>query len=504
MIQIPKIEWRPYLDMAWRRKWWIGVPLFLCVIAGGAHLYQSPKAYKASTLILVESQRVPQEYVPSSVSDDLEKRLQTISQQVHSRTNLENIIERFELFPSHEDLTPSLLTRAKRKLLIKTGIREASAWQEQSEGPSMQQVVRNVRNKIDVNLRASNQAFEISFEWRDPHVSAQVANALASQFIDQNLRVREEMAMGTTSFLDREVQRLQEELEKREKALEDFNRRNMGRLPSQLQSNLNMLSQLKEDLGRTEDRAEQIRQQIQMANMQARVNAQDLPGSPEGSQQVPEIQREYESLQGKLEEMRSRYTENHPDIRMLKRRLQQVKDKMDQEALLEPDTLGSEDRSASAEPDFMQMQVQEHRMRLQREERKTQDLQEQIADYEQRVEQTSEVELQLKNLERDYSAVRDRYQIMLRRKLDAELGEQMERRQQGEQFRVIDPAIPPDSPFSPDSRRIMLLSLVMGLGLGGGLGYLREIMDPALYTPEEVEQALNAEVVVSLPYVKKK
>ena len=159
MMQIPKIDWRPYLDMAWRRKWWIVVPLLLCVIAGGVHLYQSPRSYKASTLILVEAQRVPSQFVPSTVTDDLQSRLRTISQQVNSRTNLEDIVERFELYPSQEDMTPSLLTRVKRRILVMTGLREASAWQGQPEAPSMQRVVENVRNRIEINLRARNQAF---------------------------------------------------------------------------------------------------------------------------------------------------------------------------------------------------------------------------------------------------------------------------------------------------------------------------------------------------------
>ncbi len=499
-MQISKIKLRPYLDIALRRKWWIVFPLFLSVLAGWVYIYQSPKSYRASTLILVEAQRVPRDFVPSTVNDDLEKRLQTISQQVRSRTNLENIVERFELYPSQEELSPTLLTRIQRRILVTAGLREASAWQEQPEAPSMQQSVHNVRNRIEVNLRARNQAFEISFYWSEPQVAAQVANALASQFIDQNLRVREEAAMGTTRFLDREVQRLQQELEVREKALEDFKRRNMGRLPSQLQSNLNMLTQLKDELGRSEDRAEQIRQQIQLATMRTRVDEHGLPAKDP----YFELLREQESLQASLEELRSRYTENHPDINVLKRRLDQLQTRIDQKDVSDVEAGGSELASAVAEPDLFQVHMQELNMRLDREERRMHNLQNQIAGYEQRVEQTSEVDLELKNLERDYVAVHDRYQLMLRRKLDAELGEQMERRQQGEQFRVVDPAIPPDNPFSPDTRKIVLMSLALGLGLGGGLGYLREVLDSALYTPDEVEESLGVEVLVSLPYVKKK
>ncbi|MFW6314781.1 MAG: GumC family protein [Desulfohalobiaceae bacterium] len=497
MLNIPKIELGPYLDMAWRRKWWVVLPLILSLIAGAAYLYQSPKVYRSSTLILVEAQRVPSKFVPDTVSENLQNRLQTISQQVHSRTNLEDIIERFELLPSQKEQEPSLAGKIKRKLLSKIGLMEASAQKQEEKEPSMQQLVRNVRNKINVNLRARNQAFEISFEWRDPQVAAQVANALASQFIDRNLKVREEMAMGTTNFLESQVQRLREELQKREKALEDFKRRNMGRLPSQLDSNMNMLSQLKEELGRIEDREEEVRRQL-ILNSQQSASSDALDA--EHFLQQDEDAQEIEELQERLQQLRTRYKDQHPDIQVLQRRINQLQEKQAEMSLEDFQPL-PKSRQSSPEQEMIQVQKQELQMRLDNFEEQKKELRQEISKYEQRIEETSEVELQLKNLERDYNAVNDRYQNMLRKKLDAEMGEQMERRQQGEQFRVVDPAITPDQPFKPDRKKVLAMALFLGLGLGGGLGYLRESLDPTFYTPQELEQQLNTKVVVSLPMV---
>ncbi len=484
MMQITKIELRPWLNLFWRRKWWVVAPVLLSLLAGTFYLLQTSREYRATTLILVESQRVPKDYVPSTVTDDKKKRLQTISQQVHSRTNLENIVERYELYPSQDDRAPALLTQIKRKLLVMTSMREASAWQDQPESPSMQQLVRNIRNKIDVQLRARNQAFEISFAWKDPRVAAQVANALASQFIDQHLKVREEMAMGTTRFLDQEVLRLQQDLQQREIALDNFKRRNMGRLPSQLQSNLNVLGQLKEELSRVEEQSQTIRQQIQLAQGQAQMQSQSLFADYEMSVSGSGVRnKKISSLEESLQDLRSRYTEQHPDIQMLKRSL----DRLKAEAEKEPEPV-VEKVPAATELDMLSAHQEKLKMRLADNKKRIQDLRLQIKVYEERVERTSEVELELKNLERDYGAVNDRYQLMLRRKLDAELGEQMERRQ----------------PFKPNTSRAMTLALVMGLGVGGGVGYLREVLDSSFYTPEEVEQVLDREVVSSLPYVQEK
>ncbi|MDZ7761107.1 MAG: GNVR domain-containing protein [Desulfovermiculus sp.] len=498
MVHIPKVEIAPYLDIAKRRKWWIIIPFFLALAAGGVHFYQTPKVYRSSTLILVESQRVPSEFVPNTVSEDLQSRLQTISQQVHSRTNLEDIIRRFELLAREEDKEPGLPGKIKRKVLTFVGLMEVSADQnDKEEGePSMQQVVGNVRSKINVNLRAKNQAFEISFEWGDPQVAAQVTNALASQFIERNLRVREEMAMGTTRFLDSEVQRLRQELQKRENRLEEFKHRNMGRLPGQLESNLNILSQLKEELSRTEDRVEQLRQQKWMIEQQAQIQSQGLLAGSSGQGDDASGQQSLAVLQERLKEMRTKYKDQHPDVQRLKRRISQME---------EQGGMISQGQKSDAEPlnkiSIKDVEMQQLQMRLEDHQKKMQSVKKQISEYEQRIEQTSEVELELRNLERDYAAVNDRYQNVLRRKLDAEMAEQMERRQQGEQFRVVDPAIAPDKPFKPDMNKVMVMALALGLGLGGGLAYLREALDPAFYTPGELKEQLQVKTVVSLPFV---
>lgn len=500
-MQVPKIEWRPYLDMSLRRKWWIILPFFMVLVSGGLYFHLSPKTYTASTLILVEAQRVPREFVPSTVTVDLQSRLQTISQQVHSRTNLEEIIERFELYPPHNETAPDSIAGLKRKILTTAGIRRASGYHQDQESPSMQQLVQNVRNRIGINLRGRNQAFEISFEWWDAETAAQVANALASQFIDRNLKVREEMAMGTTSFLDAEVQRLQQQLQEREIALENFKKENMGSLPSQLSSNLSILEQLKEEKGRVEERAEQARHQLTLMEKESLIQARNqLAGSDLLLAEPNPRHSEIDQLKQVLSEMSSRYTQQHPEIQRLNRRLARLEYEKQQEKVHEPVVVHDPE---IFEPNMTRVQQEQMQGRIVTYERRKRTLDSQIRAYEQRIEQTSGVELELMNLERDYNAVNDRFQGLLRRKLDAELAEQMERRQQGEQFRVVDPAIAPDRPSSPNGKRIAFLTLILGLGVGGSLAYLRESMDPAFYTASEVEQALHPNMLISLPLVKK-
>jgi polysaccharide chain length determinant protein (PEP-CTERM system associated) len=515
MINIPKIEIQPYLIIAWRRKWWIITPLLLSLCAGGLMVVSSPKMYKASTLILVESQRVPSSYVQSTISEDLSSRLNTITQQVNSRTNLESIIKKYGLFASSHDATDqSWLERIQGWFQKMLGVENSAAGKKQEPEPSMLSLVEQVRKKINVQLRGGNRAFEISFEWKEPQMAADVANTIASQFIEQNLKVREEMAMGTTDFLETEVERIRRDLIQKEQELERFKQEHMGSLPSQLDSNLNVLSQLKEERNNLEKRIEMEKQQLMMLRNQIATAEQfQMPEETLSFDELSEDSGELSQLREALERMRFRYTEEHPDVRTLKRRIAKLEEK---EQSLESEGAGSEDFVANDDmnndemfgtgldfsPQAMyQGQISQVQARINNYEQKIEELTDEIDQYRERVEATSKVELQLKDLERDYAAVNDRYQALLSKKLSAEMSEEMEKRQKGEQFRVVDPAVAPSLPFKPDVQKIMIMALALGLGLGGGLAYLKESLDPGFYTQEEIEAYLDTEVVVSFPIV---
>jgi polysaccharide chain length determinant protein (PEP-CTERM system associated) len=501
-MQIPKIDFQPYIQIALRRKWWIIVPFILCLAGGGGYIATSPKMYRASTLILVEAQRVPQQYVQSTITESLQSRLQTISQQVNSRTNLERVIKNHNLFPENDKPEKGVLAKIKQKLFRLIG-REVQA--DQSKGPSMLGMVKNVRDKINISLKGRNQAFEIAFEWRDPQKAADVTNALASQFIEQNLRVREEMAMGTTSFLDSEVDRIRRQLEQKERALEKFKREHMGMLPEQLNSNLSTLNQLREELNTLQKRVEMEKQQAMMLRNQMSMNQDfSMPSEPllsesdMGSGQGPEVSR----LQDQLDQLLTKYTERHPDVVSLKKRIEKLQQQQESQEANATGPAEEEMAMPSFSPqDMIKPQLDQIQARIRDYEKQIQETRAEIQKYKERVEKTSEVELELKDLQRDYETVRERYQNLLAKKLNAQMAEELEKRQKGEQFRVVDPAIAPDKPFKPDINKILLMSLVLGLGMGGGLAYVRETIDPAFYTPEEVESYLNTKVEVSLPFV---
>lgn len=504
MVQLPKVNIEPYVDALARRKWWLGVPVILSLICAVVYVKIAPKIYQANTLILVEPQRIPTSYVQPTVTESVQSRLRTISQQVNSRTNLERIIKDFNLYPESR-LHERSLGKILRERIYGILGRPISGEEEGPKVP-MLELVEDLRKKIEVKVRGEGNAFEISFQWNDAETAAAVANAIASQFIEQNLKVREEMAMGTTAFLDSETQRLRKELELREQALEKFKKENMGMLPDQLQSNLNILSQLKEELTDMEKRVAMEKQQAMMIQSQSQLMAQsgpDLSSLTEGDASLNSGGGEIDELRQKLQELLTRYTERHPDVVAVQRQIAKLEREAAEAQKEAGKTSGkSMNMGLSFGQDMVAMQVEQINARVADYEKKIDALKEQIALYKERVEKTPQVELELTKLVRDYQTVQDRYARLLAKKLDAQMAEELERRQKGEQFRVIDPAVPPEQPVKPDAKKVLLLALALGLGLGGGLAYVREALDPRFYSQEEVEAVTRCKVLVSLPLMK--
>lgn len=514
MQKIPKLDLSPYLEIIWRRKWWIIVFLAGSVISGFGYFKTAPKFYKANTLILVEGQKVPDSYVEPLVNSSLESRLQTITQQIHSRTNLEEIINKFNIKSEPKGIKQIAIEQIKN--FIKSISQKDETQELKKNAVSIENLVRKLRENIEVNLqgRMENQAFEITVVWNDSLIVAQVANAVAQGFIEENLNVREEIARGTTDFLEREAARIRNELENREKELENFKNKNMGMLPSELNSNINILNQLKEELNNLENSIDTEKQQLIMLNMQIK-DTLALQSQSSGSATSETITEEVpisdlERLEESLTTLRLRYTEEHPDIVELKKKIEIARqEKSNIETIRENSNVDEIPREYSiGQPNTQIVMLHNQRQlaetRIQSYDRQIRELKKEINVYKERVEQTPQVEVAMTKILRDYETVRDRYRELLRSSLNARMAEELEKRHKAEQFRVLDPAVPPSSPFSPDFKKIMLMAIAAGMAMGGGLAYLREMMDPCFYNPNELESELNTNVIVSLPWVKMK
>jgi polysaccharide chain length determinant protein (PEP-CTERM system associated) len=463
------------LGIVLRRRWFIIIPFCISMIAGIYFSVKLPKEYQAETLILVEPQRVPQNYVQPIVSSDLDARISTISQQIMSRTNLEKIIERFKLFsePKYAKMY-------------------------------MEDKIENIRRRISVEVtrdRNDAEAFNISFIWPDREKVMNIANTLATFFIDQNLKVREAQAVGTSNFLDDELNTMKIRLLGVEENLKKYREKYMGELPEQLETNLRILDNLQ---------AQVIERQLSLRDEKNRLIALEARISSDTSIQLPgetaqtgeESPLNLQSMQEQLADLKSKYTDQHPDVIGLKKKIADLKKKYEQNAsaqVSEEQSDSSTRRRGAVNENIRQ--VEEIRIGIKRLENIIADLNSKMKFYQKRVENTPKREQELMSLNRDYDNIRETYNSLLNRKLESEIAVNMEKKQKGEQFRILDPAKLPMKPVSPDMNKLLLLSLTAGLGIGAGLIFLLEYLDTSFTTPKDIESLFDFKVLAVVPEI---
>jgi len=511
-----------YVQIGLRRKWYIILPL-ICAVAISFGVYKFlPKVYKTTTLILVQAQSVPESYVRPTVTATVMDRLNTISQEILSRTRLEKVIQEFNLYADLRKKAPMEVVVEKMAKAVEVNI--AKGIQTGSRGD-----------------RAQN-AFTVSYEGEEPRNVMMVTNKLASLFIEENLKVRELQAEGTSNFLIKELSGIEEQLAKKEEEIRKFRQRNMGQLPQQLDANLRILERLQQQIKTTSDgiRSAEDRTIILQSQIESLKKSEPSPlsGEPQGEkaataeeivrrERIPEdpIVAQWNLLKRELESVRSKYTEKHPDVVNLKRKIAnlepQAKENLKkQEAMV--DALeaqrkdlrarrattaapGSSIRVPARDPITTRLRAQYtdqynaallEAKRLREEEK---ELKKQINFYQIRIEETPKREQELLLLSRDYDLMKANYQSLMDKKIQSQMAENLERKQQGEQFKILDPARMPEKPIKPDRDKILLVGAFIGLVAGLGLAWFRETMDQSFHSEAELESYLGLPVIAAIP-----
>ncbi|MBU0992213.1 MAG: protein GumC [Proteobacteria bacterium] len=479
MADAPHMPLKPdqVIEIVLRRRWFIIIPFCLTMVAGIYLAFTLPKLYKASTLILIQPQKVPTSFVQPIVSSDMDARISTISQQIMSRSNLEKIIEQFDLFRGPE----------ASKMFFEDKI---NALRE--------------RIKVDVTRsRKDADAFSISYTGQEPEKVMRIANTLASFFIDESLKLREETALGTSNFLDVELDSIRKRLEENEALLKTYRESFMGGLPEQLDTNLRILDRLQEQLSGKQEGMRDAQNRLEVLSSQLveierlkeaiSKSPDDIMNSSDTDSYVKLAQ-----LREQLAYLLTRYTERHPDIQRLQTTIARLeKDIADNN---KPGSLDSTVRDTKQA--WHQKKRQEDILfEIQTFKDDIATIQNQIQVYQKRVEDTPKREQELLTIKRDYQNVMDSYNSLLARKLEAELAVNMEKKQKGEQFRILDSARLPEKPVSPNMQKLFLIILAIGLGIGGGFSFLLEFFDQSFRRPDDVENFLGISVLATVPII---
>lgn len=461
------LQFRDYVDIVKRRKWWIigtGLAVFIGTVVVAMRL---PTLYTASTVILVDAQKVPDSYVPSTATTSIADRLSTIQQQVMSETRLQKLMDSMKLYPE-------LRGRKTDQDVIK----------------HMQKAI-----KVDVVSQGGRQlsAFQITFQDRNPVVAAQVANQLASMFIDENLKVREQQSYGTANFLQSELEKTKKELDEKEHALSEIKRNNIMDLPESKQYHLQALEELRAQLRNSQDRVERAQQdKIYLQSMLA-TNAPTVDtDKEEGSSYQAQIGK----VETKLSQMRSRYGPDHPDVRKAQADLEKLKAQAEQEAKDRPAAVSPDRPQTARKPHnpVVESQIEKLNDNIEKETKNQANLQPEIQFHMSKLQNVPIFEQQMASVMRDYDTLRVYYTSLLDKKLGADTASALESRQKGERFVILDPATPPDVPSAPNRLLLRLAGLIGGVLGGIALGMGLEFADESIRTEKELKRITGVAV----------
>ena len=443
-----------------------------------------PAKYRSETVILIEQQRVPEKLVEPNVAVDLQQRLQSMSEQILSRTRLLGIIDRFHLYTENRQADPDRLLTTMRKDI---GV-------DLVKGDRPDQI----------------SAFKVSYSASTPVVAQQVTAELTSLFIEENLRNREQLSEDTTTFLENELTEARKNLDQQEQRLREFKNRYMGQLPEQTTSNLQILSGLQGRVQSTTDALNQSEQQrlyLQSLLSEYRALRPQAPAASSGADPAPSIDQRLTLLKSQLAELSAKYTPLHPDIVRLKGEIaatEKLKDRTQEQAKSASNDAG-QPSPVVGDPQMIsaivqvQSQLKANELDIANRKAELRKLDADIESYQQRLNLAPAREQELAAITRDHEQSRANYDSLLGKRNQSAMATNLEKRQQGEQFRMIDPPSLPQKPYFPNRLYFCLGGLAFGLALGLAIVVISEVVSPRLYSEEELSAIVEAPIFVTIP-----
>lgn len=481
MIQNRELTMDDYVAMLRRRLWVILIPALIAPAIGFAVSYFFPPRYTSQATVLVEGQKV--DYVRPLSGEDLMQRISSLQQQVLSRNRLQSAVESLGLVKS---------------------------------GASADDAMDEVRKNVTLNLVFAQGAtakrkvgqsdvlgFQVGYTASNPRLAQQVCNQLTSMLLEENLKAREQLAQGTTDFLSRQLEESKRNLDEQDAKMAAFKREHFGQLPGDEENNFKILMGLNSQLDantQTINRAQQDKAFVE-SNLAAQLA--DWKASSQTSTSPQAVEQQLAQAQATLLQLQGRYTDDYPDVVKVKNLIADLKKRLAESNSAKPDEVASDKGSLIEPPAIRQMRVQIHQYEqtIAQATAEQKRLQDSIKTYESRVSLSPAIEEQYKQLTRDYDTAQKFYADLLSKKSESAMTTDMERQQQGEQFRLLNPANFPASPSFPNR----LLFAAGGLGAGAALGVAfalwLELKDKAIRNELDVEAVMELPILVSVPWL---
>ena len=471
---------KDYFDVAKRRKWWVILVAIAVFVGASVVALRLPNIYRAETVILVDPQKVPDSYVPTTVSTTVSDRLSTIRQIALSPTRLWALIQKLKL-----DERPDA-------------------------PPDPQRLVQNLQKSITIEVGDSGgqrlSSFKICAVSTNPQDSADVANKLAAMVINDNLQARKQQFTGTAEFLDTELNSTKRQLEAKEKEVQRIRSQNAMDLPESKQYHLEALNALRDQLRVSQDRLNQLQQSKAYLQSTMTVTAPtvDLDSGNVGpGPGVSPYQTQIQKLETKLAELRVRYGPSHPDIRKLEGEISNMKNKAAQDTGIpdvQPEVQSMPTRKPSRNP-VLEAQLSKIDDDIAAETKLQAQLEPQIAQHLSNLQRVPIFEQQLADQTRDYQALNAQYDQLLNKKLSAAMAKELDAQQQGERFVIVDYAAVPSRPYGPNRPLIILAGLLGGLLGGFALAIMVEMTDESVRSEQEASRIVGKSVLAVVPVI---
>ena len=507
-----------------RRHYFIW-PALAIVLVSAIVALALPPIYESSSTILIEEQQIPPDFVKSTVTGYADQRIQSLNQQILSRTKLLEIIRQFNLYPEMREKYP-------QEAIIET----------MRDNITVELISAEVANRRRRQEEGVTIAFTIAYRGKNPQTVQQVASTLASFYLQENLKIREQQAKSTTNFLEAELKEIEERIKTIGQKITEFKAKHEGILPELQQFNRAQAERLEKEIDQLNVQSQAaVDRKIYLEGQLATVNP-DTPVISATGERVMDPHSRLKALQVALCDLQSRYSDDHPDICKVKREIKELQKmgsagggsssiKRQKLTQLQAELAQKQGRYSDRHPEVIKLKkeiaelekipesagpgqpvaqpenpayvnlltnIQAAGNDIQALQRQKADLAEKLRMYRQRLEQAPKVEQEYLALTRDYQNAHTKHQEIMDKILEARIAEGMEESQKAEKFTIIDPAIYPEQPVSPKRGLIFLAGLILSMGAGLGMVALTENLDHSVKSVDELAWLTGLPVLGSI------
>lgn len=454
-----------------KRRWSLILPTAVVFLTAVAAALLWPPTYRATSTILIEEQEIPREFVAATVTSYAEQRLQNLNQRIMSSTRLLEIVSRFNLYEDKREkwTTEEIVEKMRKDIKFQT-------------------ISADVISRRTGLPTAATIAFSVSYEGGKADTVLQVANIMASLFLEENMKVREQQTAGASMFLEEEANLVQTTMAALESKIANYRGKNINSLPEMLQANLQTQDRLERDVTQLNDQLRTLKEKE--GYLQSQLASIPMDTSNPDKDRLKE-------LRAKLINLKTRYSDEYPDVIKTKAEIAELERRLGT-AVQRSSPGGQPDNPAYIQ---LSSQLASTQSDIDSVKRQIGDLNKQVTDMRYRTAATPKVEEGLKALLIDRNNAQAKYDDLMKKLMESRVAQGLEKGQMGERFTLVDPARLPEKPVSPNRLAIMLIGLLLGIGSGIGTASLREFADQSARNPEELARATGLPVLAVIPTI---